>query len=69
MYVCYKKTLLFTVIPLKNCHKMALYHSVLQFIFFEGCPESRVSLLLSAIPWVSNNCTADKNIMVTGCVA
>ena len=28
-----------------------------------------MSLLSSAMPWVSNSCTADKNITVTGCVS
>ena len=69
MYVCVQKTRLFTVLPLENRHKMALYPLVSEFIFFERCLESRASLLSSAIeiPWVSNNCTADKNVTVTGC--
>ena len=63
MYVCDQKTQLFTVLPLENHHKIALYRSVLQFIFFE---RSLLSLLSSAMAMVSNSCTADKNITVTG---
>ena len=68
MFVCDQKTRLFTVLPLENRHEMAFCRSVSQFIFLERCLKSRASLLSSAIPWVSNSCTADKNITVTGCV-
>ena len=44
-----EKTRLFTVLPLENCDKIALYHLVLQFIFFERSLQSRASLLSGAM--------------------
>ena len=64
--MCHQKTQLFTVLLLENHHRMALYCLVLQF---KRCLQSRASLLSSAMAMVSNSCTADKNIMITGCVA
>ena len=59
--VCDQKTQLFTILPLENRHKIALYRSVLQFV-------SLASLLSSAMAMVSNSCIVDNNITVTGCV-
>ena len=43
-------------------------HVCMAIYILERCLESQASLLSSATPWVSNSCTADKNITVTGCV-
>ena len=57
-----QKTRLFAVLPLENCHEIALYRSASQFIFFERCLESRTSLLSSAMAMGSNSCTAPRGI-------
>ena len=63
VYVCVSsKTRQFAVLPLENRHKIALYCSASQFIFFERCLQSRKSLLSSAMAMVSNSCTAPRCI-------
>ena len=47
--VCRQKTRLFCVLPLENCHEIALYRSASQFIFPERCLKGRTSLLSSAM--------------------
>ena len=55
--VCRQKTWLFAVLLLENRHQIALYsyRSASQFIFFERCLQSRMSLLSSAMAMVSNS--------------
>ena len=47
--MCRQKTRLFCVLPLENCHEIALYRSASQFIFPERCLKGRTSLLSSAM--------------------
>ena len=46
--MCRQKARLLAVLPLENCHQIALYRSASQFIFFERCLQSRTSLGVSA---------------------
>ena len=49
MCVIKKHGCLLAVLPIQNRRKIALYRSILQFIFFERCLQSWASLSLSAM--------------------
>ena len=59
--VCRQKTRLFTVLPLENRHKIARFCN-------SYSSKDAYKVLSSAMAMVSNSCTTDKNITVTGCV-